>query len=134
MRRRLIAAVLLLNLVSWANSSAFCLSGLATMAARAASSVAAPSHTPHHPCCPHVQAKTAADTWTSSQPCDHGHRCCFVQNPQIPSNLPEGPRPTGQVASVANSPHAITAPVAAISTPHVKTARSYSKLSTVLRI
>lgn len=135
MRRRLIAAVLLLNLVSWANSSAFCLSGLATMAARAASSVAAASsHTPHHPCCPRVQAKAAADTWTPLQPCDHGHRCCFVQNPQIPSNLPEGPRPAGQAASVANSPHAITVPVVAISTPQVKTARSYSKLSTVLRI
>jgi len=135
-KRRLIAAVLLLNLVSWANSAAFCLSGLAVMATHAASmlSTARSGATPQHPCCPHAQAKTAADTWTPLQSCEHGHRCCFVQNPQIPSNLPESPRPAGQVAAVANNAHAMTAPVAAPSTLQVKATRSYSELSTVLRI
>jgi len=133
LKRRLIAALVLLNLVSWANSAAFCLSGLGVMAAHIAPATRA-SQAPQHPCCPHVQAKTASDTWTPSQPCEHGHRCCFMQNPQIPSNLPESPSPAGQVAPVAHSPYAMTVAVATFSTPQVKAARSYSELSTVLRI
>jgi len=132
-KRRLIAAVLLLNLVSWANSAAFCLSGLGTMAAHIAPATHA-SQAARHSCCPHAQAKTPSDTWTPSQPCEHGHGCCFVQNPPIPSSLPERPRAAGQVAPVAHSPHAMTVAVATFSTPQVKAARSYSELSTVLRI
>ena len=135
MKRRLIAALLVLNLVGWANSAAFCLSGLTVMAAHAVSHVAAASsHTPQHPCCPHVQARVASDAWVPLQPCEHGHRCCFVQNPQIPSNLPESPRSAGQVASVTNSSHAMSLAVATRSTPKVQAARSYFELSTVLRI
>jgi len=132
---RLIAALLVLNLVGWANSAAFCLSGLTVMAAHAVSHVAAASsHTPQHPCCPHLQTRAASDAWAPVPACELGHRCCFVQNPQIPSNLPESPRPAGHIASPANSPHAMTIPVASGSTPQPKAARSYSELSTVLRI
>jgi len=132
-KRRFIAAVVLLNLVSWANSAAFCLSGLGVMAAHIAPATHA-SQAPRHSCCPHVQAKAASDTWTPSQACEYGHRCCFVQNPQIPSNLPESPGPAGQVASVAHGPNAMTAAVATPSTPKVKVARSYFEFCTVLRI
>ena len=139
MKHRFIAAVLLLNLVSWANSAAFCLSDLATMATHAASMLATahPGHTQQLPCCPHVRANSAADTWTSSQPREHGHRCCFLQNPQIPSNLPgrsENSRPNGQVAAVVNNPHTVATPVEASATLQVEAFRPNSALSTVLRI
>lgn len=132
MKSRLIAAALLLNLLSWANSTAFCLSGLATMALHS-TSVASPAQALQHPCCPQAQPKPASDAWTPSQPCEHGHRCCFVQNPQIPSNLPQGPRQAGHVAIVANSSYVAIVSTQPVSTLPTNPFRQPSELSTVLR-
>lgn len=138
MRRRFIAALLLLNLLSWANSAAFCLSGLATMATHAAKLAnAQPSHKLLHPCCPRVQANPATDSWTRSQSYEPGHRCCFVQNPQIPSTLPgrsEVARPNGQVAAIANNPDEAAIPVHTLATVRAEAFRPNSAFSVVLRI
>lgn len=138
MKRRFIAALLLLSLVGWANSAAFCLSALARMVTHVAITVAADSHSPHHPCCPRVTAKPAVWVWApATEPCQNGHRCCFVQNPQIPSNLPgrsETSRADRQMIAAADvlRPDAILA--GTLVTPQAGMLHSPSLLSTVLRI
>jgi hypothetical protein len=140
MKHRFIAGVLLLSLVSWANSAAFCLSGLSTMATHVASMVGIThaTHSQQHACCPKIAAKPAADNWTPSLPSDHGHRCCFVQNPQIPSNLPGGTTenrsPHGLAVAYLNVPGPSTAALPDSAILQVQAFRSPSTFSSVLRI
>ena len=138
MKRRFIAALLLFSLVGWANSAAFCLSALTGMVTHVATTLAAHSGHNHHPCCPRVTAKPVVRVWApSSLPCETGHRCCFVQNPQIPSNLPsrsENSRADRQMIAAASvlRPDVILAET--LVTPEGIVAHSPSLLSTVLRI
>ena len=134
MKHRFIAAILLLSLVAWANSAAFCLSGLSAMASHVAAAV---GMSPQHTCCPHPTAKLPAKDWTQSQSSDNGHRCCFVQNPQIPSNLPgrsQNSNQCGPVATLPQLPGMATASHAAIATSAIDGMRTSSQFSTVLRI
>jgi len=138
-KRRFIAALLLLSLVGWANSAAFCLSALARMVTHVAFTPAADSnHSQHHPRCPRVTAKPTVQTWApSSQPCETGHRCCFLQNPQIPSNLPgrsENSRADRQIVATAVVPAPDAIRAEALSMPQTDVFRAYSQLSTILRI
>jgi len=88
-KHRFIAAVLLLNLVGWSNSAAFCLSGLGRMASQLTSALKTGHMTgPRlHACCPRPQSKPQSGNSAGSTPSVPDHRCCFVQNPQIPSSL-----------------------------------------------
>ena len=131
---KFIAAILLLNLVAWTNSAAFCLSGLSAMASHVA---AAAGISPQHPCCPHPTAKPAARDRTQSPSSGNGHRCCFVQNPQIPSNLPgraQNSNQRGPVAILPQLPGMATTSHAAIATSAIDGLRTNSRCSTVLRI
>jgi len=137
-KRRFIAVLLLLSLVGWANSAAFCLSALTGMVTHVATTLVAHSGHTHHPCCPHITARAAA--WVlapASQPCENGHRCCFVQNPQIPSNLPgrfedsSADRQMNAAGSALTPDATLTETLGA---PRVRVLHQYSPLSTVLRI
>ncbi len=139
MKQRFIAAVLLLNVVSWANSAAYCLSGMGRMASQITGVLKSGHATSPqtHACCPHLPSKP--ESRDSAVPASEGidHRCCFVQNPQIPSNLPAKSRssnPYGQSLAGSNE---VSIPVLATIDSEVLPAavfRNCSTLSTVLRI
>jgi hypothetical protein len=133
-KHRFIAAILLLNLVAWANSAAFCLSGLSAMASHVAAAVGI---APQHPCCPHPTARPPAKNWMLSHSSGNGHRCCFVQNPQIPSNLPgrtQNSNQRGPVAILPQLPEMAMPSQAAFATSPIDSLRTSSQFSTVLRI
>jgi hypothetical protein len=131
--KRLIAALLLLNLMSWANSAAYCLSGLGRMAPHTSRMMAANSHA-QHSCCPHDKATTKTHTLTALAICHQGHNCCFVQNPQIPSNLPEGPTMIGQVIHTTHEIFIAAISAGSATVQSFETFQPYSSFSTILRV
>ena len=100
-KQRVISAWMVLALVSWANSSAYCMAGLSHMVAMVTGTQTAVAQ---HACCPHLhQQSTPApgqENW-GVPPLPQNHRCCFVQNPQIPSNMPKGVRDSATSGLVA---------------------------------
>jgi hypothetical protein len=131
--KRLIAAVLMLNLVSWANSAAYCLSGLGNMARHAAMVASVSSHS-QHSCCPQRKTQSDRQTVSAAEICHHGHECCFVQNPQIPSNLPEGPREIGQATPAVGEIFITAIPAESTAAESFETFQPYSSFSSILRV
>jgi hypothetical protein len=133
-KHKFITAILLFNLVAWANSAAFCLSGLSAMASHVAAVVGI---SPPHSCCPHPTTKLPAKDWTQSQSSDNGHRCCFVQNPQIPSNLPGRSQNSDRHVGIISASYMTNSPTADFGVPAILRVDGFhqaSRFGTVLRI
>lgn len=117
MKNRWIAGLLLLTLLTWANSPAW--PGPEPASRQISASAVAPEHqhspgNGHHSCCPNKPLQiTLQAPLSPAMPCGDHHRCCILQSPGAPLGLPvssERSRPGADIAisAVAVAPDRVS--------------------------